>query len=112
MPPWNLLGSLLVSKWFACLFGDEYVDDMCKIIKIFHAMHDFWINLDGRHILKFEFWVNDLIFDFEQLVAHSDVLLVFRFLVHMLRFSKFFGPSPRKHRLTVYRWFEVIVGGV
>ena len=27
-------------------------------------------------------------------------------IVRMLRFSKFFGPSPRKHRLTVYRGFK------
>ena len=46
---------------------------------------------------------------FEQHAARLDRLLVFRFLARMLRFSKFFGHSPRKHRLTVYSGFQVSV---
>ena len=37
------------------------------------------------------------------LLVKSDVV------ISMLEFSKFFGPVPRKHRLTVYRGFQVSV---
>ena len=30
-------------------------------------------------------------------------------LVDIVNFSKFFGPSPRKHRLTVYRGLQVVL---
>ena len=67
------------------------------------------MDLDGRHVLKFElrsmisYWIS------EWHATHLYLLLAFRFLVRMLRFSKFFGPSPRKHRLTVYRGFQVLL---
>ena len=35
------------------------------------------------------------------MLVQSDIV------IHMLEFSKFFGPSPRKHRLTVYRGHQV-----
>ena len=31
-------------------------------------------------------------------------------ILNSIELSKFFGPSPRKHRLTVYRGFQVLSG--
>ena len=36
-----------------------------------------------------------------------EIRLKFKFLGFILGFSKFFGPSPRKQRLTVYRGIQV-----
>ena len=36
---------------------------------------------------------------------------VWQLLLHIEDFSKFFGPSPRKHRLTVYRGSQVTEAG-
>ena len=35
------------------------------------------------------------------------LLVKFDIVINMLEFSKFFGPSPRKHRLTVYSGLQV-----
>ena len=37
-----------------------------------------------------------------------EVLVKFRFRGFIMWFSKFFGPSPRKQRLTVYRGLQVM----
>ena len=37
----------------------------------------------------------------------AETCLKFRFLIFIFGFSKFFGPSPRKQRLTVYRGLQV-----
>ena len=87
MLAWNWCVGSLVCNVFAWLVGDEYFHDMLKI-KLIHAMNDF--DKSGWRACSQVSMISYWIFDWH--AAHLYLLLVFRFLLRLLRFSKCFDP--------------------